>query len=86
VGQCLWEVAEEPLPARVVLLGEEADVVSEREQPLEQAARLVVAAEEGEVVIRPLASGVSVFDTHRSSAPGRQITILRSCPALNGVV
>jgi hypothetical protein len=33
VGQCLWEVADEPLPARVVLLGKEADVVSERDQP-----------------------------------------------------
>ena len=44
VRERLREVAELPARSRVVLLGEQADVVAEVEQPLEELARLVVLA------------------------------------------
>ena len=44
VGERLREVAELAAGDRVVFLGEQADVVAEVEQPLEQLARLVVPA------------------------------------------
>ncbi len=46
VREGLREVADEPLRARVVGLGQQSDVVSEREQPLEQLARVRGAAEQ----------------------------------------
>ena len=42
---------------RIVFLGEQADVVAQREQPLEQAPRVVVAAEQHVVVGQPEAAG-----------------------------
>src|SRR5688500_16749594 len=41
VGERLREVADLPPQTGIVLLGEEADVVAQREQPLEQRARVV---------------------------------------------
>ncbi len=57
-----WENAWGKLPtrrpgARVVLLGQQADVVAETEEPLEQRPGIVVAAEEGEVVGKPERAG-----------------------------
>src|SRR5262245_28428988 len=53
VRERLREVAEQPLLVRVVLLGEQAEVVADSEQPLEERARLVPAAEGGEAVDEP---------------------------------
>jgi hypothetical protein len=41
VTECLWEVADLALPADVVLLREQAEVVGQAEQSLEQCTRLV---------------------------------------------
>lgn len=51
------EVAEEAARRRVVFLGEQAEIVAEREQFLEVAAGIVGAADEGEVVDEPEAAG-----------------------------
>ena len=42
VGEGLREVAELRPAMRIVLLGEQTDIVAQREQPLEELARLVV--------------------------------------------
>jgi hypothetical protein len=41
VTECLWEIADLALPADVVLLREQAEVVGQAEQSLEQCTRLV---------------------------------------------
>ena len=53
VRERLREVADEPAELRVVLLGEQAELVPEREQALEHLPRLVELAEEDEVVDEP---------------------------------
>ena len=53
VRERLGEVPELPAGHRVVLLGEEPDVVAEIQQPLEELARLVVLALEGEHLGQP---------------------------------
>src|SRR6478672_4273957 len=57
VGERLREVPEQALLLRVVLLGEEADVVREADQPLEQHMRIVVPAEELVAVDEPERAG-----------------------------
>jgi hypothetical protein len=57
VAEGLREVPQLALPARVVLLGEQAQVVPEREQPLEPRARLLDAAGERIVRSEPEATG-----------------------------
>ena len=49
----LREVADEPLELRVVLLGEKAEIVAERQQAVEQLAGLVELPEQNEVVDEP---------------------------------
>ena len=41
VGEGLWEIPELPLGNRVVFLGEQAKIVSEPEQALEQRDRII---------------------------------------------
>src|SRR6188474_1919361 len=53
VAHRLGEVPEEPARGGIVLLGQEPDVVAEREQPLEDLGRLADAALEREVVGQP---------------------------------
>lgn len=53
VGEGLGEVAGEAAGLGVVALGEEADVVADGEEALEEAAGVLVAAEEGEAVDEP---------------------------------
>ena len=53
VSECLGEVPELPAGHGVVLLGEEPDVVPEIQQPLEELARLVVLALQGEYLGQP---------------------------------
>src|SRR5215204_284438 len=57
VAERLREVAELAPQARVVLLGEQADVVAEREQTLEERSRLRPAAGEGVVAAPDLLKG-----------------------------
>ena len=53
VAERLREVADAGGRARVVLLGQQPDIVAQRQQPLEQLARLVAAADQREVVGQP---------------------------------
>ena len=53
----LREVADQAAGRGVVLLGEQADVVAEGQQPLEQFHGLLVAAHERVVVGEPEAAG-----------------------------
>src|SRR5690348_13455070 len=57
VRERLREVADQPAAADVVLLGEEADVVAQREQSLEELPRLVAAAGQREIVGEPERAG-----------------------------
>src|SRR3712207_708969 len=53
VGERLREVAELPPGERVVLLGQQADVVADRQQVLERPPGVLVPAEQGVVVGQP---------------------------------
>src|ERR1700722_13956354 len=53
----LRKIAELALAARVVLLGEQSDIVAQGEQPLEHRRPLVVLAEQGQIVDEPEAAG-----------------------------
>ena len=57
MGERLREVPDLSLERRMILLGEEADVVADGEQPLEQRARLVVPALQQIVVGEPEGAG-----------------------------
>src|SRR5262249_5691068 len=57
MGEGLREVAEEAARGRIVLLSEQAHVVGELEQPLEQLQRLAPAALQAEVVREPETAG-----------------------------
>ena len=57
VSECLGEVPELPARHGVVLLGEEPDVVTEIQEPLEELARLVVLALQGEYLGQPERAG-----------------------------
>ena len=74
VGERLRKVADLPPRARVVLLGEQADVVAQREQPLEQRPRLVVAPLQDVVVGEPEAAG-----EERALRPPGSPSTLRPC-------
>src|SRR5580704_10716750 len=56
MAERLREVAEEALLLGVVLLREQADVVAQREQPLEERLRVALATHEGEAVGEPEAA------------------------------
>src|SRR5262245_422924 len=56
VGERLREIPELSFRPRVVLLGQEADVVAQREQSLEEPPRVVMAAEEQVDVDEPEAA------------------------------
>ena len=53
----LREVAEHPARRRVVLLGDQPEVVAEAEQPLEERRRLLAAAHQRQVVDEPERAG-----------------------------
>jgi hypothetical protein len=57
MGERLREVAEHAAVHRVVLLRDQAEVVPQREQAVEQGARLALTALEEEVVDEPEAAG-----------------------------
>src|SRR3954447_1824590 len=67
VRERLWEVPEQAVLLRVVLLGEEADVVCEADQLLEQRMRLVVPAEQLVAVDEP--EGAREKDTFARGEP-----------------
>src|SRR5437868_1119624 len=56
VRERLGKVAQLPPLARVVLLREKPDVIAQGEEPLEQAARVVVAALKDVIVRQPEAA------------------------------
>src|SRR5919106_3739771 len=57
VRERLREIAEQPARARVVLLGQPADVVADSQDALENLARLGQSALQGEVVGQPQGAG-----------------------------
>ena len=57
VGERLREIADQPPRHRVVLLGQQAEVVAEVEQPLEELAGIVVAPEHAQAVGQPERAG-----------------------------
>src|SRR5919201_5497043 len=75
MGQRLREVAEQTAGARVVLLGEQADVVAQIEQPLEQLARLVELALQREYVREPERAGQKDALTGRQSVDGTVLLV-----------
>ena len=86
----LWEIADQSAGSRVVLLGQQSHVVSEREQPLAQRERLVDSPDQHVGVGQPEAA------RQKRSLPFRQPIVGRACvvaeqktvdeqPALDGV-
>ena len=57
VRERLRKVAHLPLETRVVFLGEQAEVIAQREEPLEEAQRIIATAEQYVVVGEPEAAG-----------------------------
>ncbi len=57
MGECLREVADLPAAGDVVLLGVQAEVIAQSEQPLEQLPRLGLAAVERERLDQPERAG-----------------------------
>ena len=70
VAERLREVADLPLARDVVLLCEQAEVVAQAEQPLEQRARLVDAAVERERVDQPERAGQELAFVARQPVVG----------------
>ena len=70
MAERLREVADLPPPRDVVLLGEQAEVVGQPEQPLEQRARLVDAAVERERADQPERAGQELALVARQSVVG----------------
>src|SRR5829696_4728377 len=70
VAERLWEVADLPPAAHVVLLGEQAEVVGQREEPLEQAARVVDAAVHREGADQPERAGQELALVTRQAVVG----------------
>src|SRR5437762_10611307 len=56
VRERLGEIAHLTLRPRIILLGEEPDVIAEREQPLEESARVLMAPLQHVVVRKPKAA------------------------------
>src|ERR1700687_3185971 len=57
MGEGLREVAELPLLGRIVFFGEQPDVVTQRQQTLEERPRVIIATEHRIVVGEPEAAG-----------------------------
>src|SRR5215211_2897967 len=74
VGKRLWEVADQPLCPRVVLLAQQPHVVAQREQPLEELLGLAVAADAPQSIDHPEAA-----DQKRALAP-REAVVGLICP------
>src|SRR5918995_3539885 len=53
VAERLWEVADLPPTGDVVLLGEQAEIVGQPDEPLEQASRVIDAAVQCERADQP---------------------------------
>jgi hypothetical protein len=56
VAKCLWKVSKLALDDRIVLFGQQPDIVSETEQTVEQFFRFLEAALEDEVIYKPKAA------------------------------
>src|SRR6516165_4863118 len=70
VGECLREVADLPPTGDVVLLGVQAQVVAQGEQPLEQLPRLGLAAVQRERLDQPERAGKELALTARQAVVG----------------
>src|SRR5215470_4230289 len=64
--ECLREIAKLPLRLRIVFLGEQADIVAQREQTLEQGRCFGVAMLQLVIVGQPKTAG------QKNTFPGRQ--------------
>src|SRR3979490_269741 len=57
VGKRLWEVSEQALRHRVILLAEQAEVITQRKQPVEKRARIREALLQDIGIDQPEAAG-----------------------------
>ena len=57
MGERLGKVAHEPTRDRVVLLGQQAEVVAQVEEPLEELAGIVVTTQQRQAVSHPERAG-----------------------------
>jgi len=71
VRESLRKVPEHPPAADVVFLGEQADVVAQREEPLEQRTRFLEPALKDQVVGEPEAAGEEI-----TFAPGQAVDVM----------
>ena len=53
----LWKIPDMPTSAGVVLLGQEADIVAQREEAFESLRRFIVPPHQGETVRKPERAG-----------------------------
>src|SRR5438034_1287087 len=56
VREGLREIAEQPPPGRIVFFGEQAEIVADRQQALEQRNRVVASPDQGKAVGQPEAA------------------------------
>src|SRR6185312_11407424 len=83
VRQRLREVAEHHPVDRVVLLGEEADVVAQREEPLEQALGLAPASGERERIGEPERAGQERAFASRQAVGRGMLAVAHHEPVAN---
>src|SRR6185437_15959314 len=57
MGESLREVADQALLARIVFLGQQAEVVPQRQKPFEEPSRRSSTAEQDEIIDEPEAAG-----------------------------
>src|ERR1700730_2857592 len=71
MGECLGEAANQTLSASVVFLREQADVVAQADQPLEQVPRVGGASDQDIGAGEPEATGKEGAFAGRQAVPGR---------------
>jgi len=70
MGECLREVTDLPAAGDVVLLGVQAEVIAQGEQPLKQLPRLGVAAVDRERLDQPERAGQELALAARQAVVG----------------
>jgi hypothetical protein len=73
MGECLREIAEQPLRGGVILFRQQAEIVARREKPLEQHAGVITPAEKNVGVGQPCRNSAS-----RSTPLTRRTVVVRS--------
>src|ERR1700687_516829 len=70
VGKRLWEISEQALRHRVILLAEQAEVVTQRKQPVEKRARIRKPLLQDIGIDQPEAAGEKHPPTRRQAVIG----------------